>query len=257
LSLGLITEAVNAAIILLAVISVTVSPTVFNRLVPERVLDRRRGIIIIGQDQLAEFLIERLDPEDEPITVICPDDSRVDAFSDLDIELVTGCPEFIESLEKANGETARVLVDLTSTTTETIEVCRLAREEFEIPLIISRIADVELIPKLQQMGVKIVQPALATAMALEGALRYPSVFDLLAHQTDTQIEVSEVVIRNQDVVDTPLRRLRLPGDTLLLSIHRGQSVVVPDQDSTLHIGDRVGLIGSPSALNDAERFLGS
>lgn len=256
-SLGLITEAVNAAIVLLAVISVTVSPTVFNRLVPERVLDRRRGIIIIGQDQLAEFLIERLDPEDEPITVICPDDSRLEAFERLDVRLVTGCPEFLESLEQANGREARVLVDLTSTTSETMEVCRLAREEFEIPLVISRIADVELIPQLQDMGVKIVQPALATAMALEGALRYPSVFDLLAHQTEAHIEVSEVVIGNQEAVDTPLRKLRLPGDTLLLSIHRDDSVVVPDQDSTLRIGDRVGLIGSRGALDDAERYLRS
>ena len=255
LSLGLITEAVNAAIVLLAVISVTVSPTVFNRLVPERVLDRRRGIIIIGQDQLAEFLIERLDPEDEPITVICPDDSRVEAFESLDVRLVTGCPEFIESLEEADGHEARVLVDLTSTTTETMQVCELARKEFEIPLVISRIADVELIPQLQDMGVKIVQPALATAMALEGALRYPSVFDLLSHQTEAHIEVSEVVIGNRDAVDTPLRKLRLPGDTLLLSIHRDDSVVVPDQDSTLRMGDRVGLIGSRSALDDAERYL--
>jgi Kef-type K+ transport system membrane component KefB/Trk K+ transport system NAD-binding subunit len=257
LSLGLITEAVNAAIVLLAVISVTLSPTIFNRLVPEKLLDRRRGIIIIGQDQLAEFLIERLDPEDEPITVICPDDSRIEAFKNLDIKLVTGCPEFIESIEQAGGREARVLIDLTSTTTETMEVCELARGEFEIPLVISRIADVELIPQLQQIGVKIVQPALATAMALEGALRYPSVFDLLAHQTEAHIEVSEVVIGNQDVVDIPLRQIRLPGDTLLLSIHRDQSVVVPDQDSSLRIGDRVGLIGSRSSLDDAGRYLRS
>jgi Kef-type K+ transport system membrane component KefB len=257
LSLGLITEAVNAAIILLAVISVTLSPTIFNRLVPERVLDRRRGIIIIGQDQLAEFLIERLDPEDEPITIICPDEGRVDAFASLDVKLIQGCPDFSESLEQAGGREARVLVDLTSTTSETMKLCKLARQEFEIPLVISRIADVELIPRLQQMGVKIVQPALATAMALEGALRYPSVFDLLAHQTEAHIEVSEVVIGNNAVVNTPLRQLRLPGDTLLLSIHREDSVVVPDQDSTLKIGDRVGLIGSRSALDDAERYLRS
>lgn len=257
LSLGLITEAVDSAIILLAVISCTLSPMLFNRVIPERVLDRRRGIIIIGQDQLAEFLIERLDPEDEPITIICPDDSRVAALKELDVKLVTGCPDFTKALEEAGGREARVLVDLTSTASETMEVCKLGREEFEIPLVISRIADVELIPQLQQMGVKVVQPALATAMALEGALRYPSVFDLLSHQTEAHIEVSEVIIGNPDVVDTPLRQLRMPGDTLLLSIHREESVVVPDQDSTLRIGDRVGLIGSRDALDDAERFLRS
>lgn len=255
LSLGLITEAVDSAIILLAVISCTISPMLFNRVVPERALERRSGIIIIGQDQLAEFLVERLDPEDEPITIICPDDSRLAAFKNLQVELVTGCPEFIESIEQAGGNDARALIDLTSTTIETVEVCTLAREKFEIPLVISRISDVELIPQLRDIGVKIVQPALATAMALEGALRYPSVFDLLAHQTEAHIEVSEVVIGNPSVIDIPMRQLRLPGDTLLLSIHRDDSVVVPDQDSTLHLSDRVGLIGSRSALDAAERYL--
>lgn len=257
LSLGLITEAVDAAIILLAIVSCTISPMLFNHIVPEQVLDKRRGIIIIGQDQLAEFLVDRLDPEDEPLKIICPDDSRVSAFKQLEVELVTGCQEISESLEKAAGYDARVLVDLTSTTTETIDACRLAREEFKIPLIISRISDVELIPQLQEMGVKVVQPALATAMALEGALRYPSVFDLLAHQTEAHIEVSEVVVGNPSTVNRPLGQLRLPGDTLLLSIHREDSIVVPDQDSILRIGDRVGLIGSRSSLDDAERFLQS
>lgn len=41
-------------------------------------------------------------------------------------------------------------------------------------LVVSRISDVELIPILGEMGVKVVQPELVAPMALEGTIRYPT-----------------------------------------------------------------------------------
>jgi Trk K+ transport system NAD-binding subunit len=148
-----------------------------------------------------------------------------------------------------------VLVDLTTTQEETIEASTLSREVHGIPLVISRVSDVELIPRLQSMGVKVVQPALATAMALEGALKFPTIFDLLLDQDRENIDVSEVVLGNSTLAGMPLRQLRLPGDVLVLSIQRDESVIVPHGDNILQIGDRIGLIGSPRALEQAVSLL--
>ena len=130
-------------------------------------------------------------------------------------------------------------------------VCTLARHTHGIPLVVSRISDVELIPRLQSMGVKVVQPALATAMALEGALRFPTIFDLLLDQDQDNIDVSEVTLRNQRLSGTALRQLRFPGDVLILSMQRDESVIIPDGDTILHLGDRIGLIGSPGPMSRA------
>jgi Kef-type K+ transport system membrane component KefB/Trk K+ transport system NAD-binding subunit len=255
LRLGLITEAVDAAIILLALISCTLSPLLFNRIYPPEEEQRRNGIIIIGQDQLVEFIVERLLPTEEPITVICPDESRIQAFEALPVGLITGCTSLDEALNEVDAGNARVLFDLTSTPAETLEVSTLARKHHAIPLVISRISDVELIPKLQDMGVKVVQPALATAMALEGALRFPTIFDLLLSETRQDIDVSEVVFGSTRLAGTTLGRLRLPGDTLILSIQRDESVIVPNGDTVLQLGDRIGLIGSPRSLSEAISLL--
>ncbi len=251
LNIGAISEAINAAIILLAIISCTLSPVFFNRLYPPEQEERRKGIIIIGQDQLVEFIVERLLPSQEPIAVICPDESRIPAFEQLPVTLITGCSGITQALLEANADQARVLVDLTTTPEETMEVSTLARHTHGIPLVVSRISDVELIPRLQSMGVKVVQPALATAMALEGALRFPTIFDLLLDQDQDNIDVSEVTLRNERLSGTALRQLRLPGDVLILSMQRDESVIIPDGDTILHLGDRIGLIGSPGPMSQA------
>jgi Kef-type K+ transport system membrane component KefB/Trk K+ transport system NAD-binding subunit len=255
LSLGLINEAINAAIILLAIFSCTLSPMIFNRILPPSLEKQRQGIIILGQDLMTEYLVERVIPTGENITIICPDQSRLPAFEKFPINLISDCVSIPDALQKSDAITARVLIDLTTTVEETLEVCSLAREEFEIPIIISRISDIELIPRLQDFGVRVVQPALATAMALEGALRYPTIFDLLIQKTDQDIDVTEVTVTNIHLSNKPLRQLQLPGDTLILSMQRGSSVMVPDGDAILKSGDRLGLIGSPGSLEQAVNWL--
>jgi Trk K+ transport system NAD-binding subunit len=121
-------------------------------------------------------------------------------------------------------------------------------------LVVSRISDVELIPHLIELGVKVVQPALATAMALEGALRYPSAFDVLVHRAEN-VDVGEIGMTNRTLQGVPLRRIRLPGDALIVSLQRGQEISVPDGDTVLEYGDQIGLIGSPEALKGAVDLL--
>jgi len=100
----------------------------------------------------------------------------------------------------------------------------------------------------------VVQPALATAMALEGALRYPTAFDVLVHETE-DVDVREVTLRNVALAGIRVRDLELPGNALILSMRRDASVMVPDGDTQVLAGDRVDLIGSPESLDRATAIL--
>jgi len=120
--------------------------------------------------------------------------------------------------------------------------------------VISRIGDVDLVPQLQALGVKVVQPALATAMALEGALRYPTVFDVLVHEAP-DVEVGEVILGNAALVNSRVRDIRLPGNALIVSLERDQTIMVPHGDTALKMGDRVDLIGTPQAIRQSADLL--
>jgi Kef-type K+ transport system membrane component KefB/Trk K+ transport system NAD-binding subunit len=253
-SMGLISETVNSDIILLAIITVTIAPFLFSRIFPREEEHSRTGIIIVGQDQLAEYIVERLRHDDESVTVICPDQSRIRQFQKLGARIVDGCEGFEEALAEAGAEQARVLLDLTAGSEETLTVCRLAKEKYDMPAVVSRISDVELIPQLQKIGIKVIQPELATAMALEGAVRYPTAFDVLAHEAK-EIEVAEVTVTNAQFSGLTLRETRLPGEPLILSLQRDGTVMVPHADTVLRLHDRLGLIGSPAAVEEAIALL--
>ena len=60
LSLDMITSATNSAIVLVAIVTCTASPILFNRLLPVRPETKRSGIIVLGTDFLAEMLGKRL-----------------------------------------------------------------------------------------------------------------------------------------------------------------------------------------------------
>jgi len=249
LDMELISQTVNSDIILLAILTCTISPFLFNLIYPREEETIRHGIIVVGQDQLAEYLIERLQTGQEPLIAICPNQERIQTFNKLGAQIIDGCEDLQDALIKANAGQARVLLDLTSSSDETLEVCRLGREEFDIPLIVSRIAEIELIPYLRERGVKVVQPELATAMALEGAIRFPTAFEVMAHET-ADIEVSEIIVTNPQNTAIPLGKIQLPGDVLILSLKRDGSIIIPHGDTTLQLSDQLGLIGNRSSIND-------
>ena len=249
-SMGLISETVNSDIILMAILTVTIAPFLFSRIYPREEKRTRRGIIVAGQDQLAEYIIERLQQSGESVVVICPDPSREEPLRRLGVRIIDGCEGYDQALDVAGASQARVLLDLTASSEETMEICQIGKDKYDIPIVVSRIADVELIPSLQEMGIKVVQPELATAMALEGAIRYPTAFDVLAHQTE-DIDVTEVLVTNQTFTGLRLEEIRFSGEVLILSLKRDNSVMIPHGDTVLRLHDRLGLIGSPVAIEEA------
>ncbi len=253
LNMGLISEIVNSEIILLAIITVTISPFLFNRIYPHEEHAVRRGIIVAGNDQLAEYISERLKYGEESVTVICADEQRQETFKKMGVAVIEGGLGFDASLAAAGAAQARILLDLTPNSADTLEICRIGKEKYDIPMVVSKIADVELIPRLQNMGIKVVQPELATAMALEGAILYPTAFEVLAHQSE-DIQVTEISVTNHQLDGIPLRDIRLPGDALLLSLQRDGTVMVPHGETILRLHDQLGLVGSPTAVTDAADF---
>jgi Trk K+ transport system NAD-binding subunit len=91
-------------------------------------------------------------------------------------------------------------------------------------------------------------------MALEGAIRYPTAFDVLAHQTEDS-DVTEIRVTNRNFIGIRLEKIRLPGEVLILSLQRGSTIMIPHGDTVLQLHDRLGLIGSPFAIEEAAALL--
>lgn len=254
LKLEQITPAVNSAVVLVAIISSALSPWLFSALGPTRERGQRKGVIVTGTGHMAELLARRLSKVGVEVTLVGDNLSRAADHSVDGLRVIEAKPDDENVLREAGAESAEALIALTGSTTSRLEICTLGRTTFQIPHVIARVTSVRLLEQLQTLGVKCVQPELATVVALEGALRFPTAFDVLLEQED-EVEVGEAVLRNSDFEGLPLRLLQLPGNALILSIRRETAVVVPHGDTTLEDGDHLAMIGSHQSLTDARELL--
>jgi Kef-type K+ transport system membrane component KefB/K+/H+ antiporter YhaU regulatory subunit KhtT len=253
LELELITPAANAAVILMAIVTCTLSPVLFNRLVAPEEAAPRRGVIIVGGNQLASFLGERVRLAGQPVTYLAADPGQARRLEQEGFEVVEGGPDR-EGLERAGAGQARALVALDSDPEAGLAACRLAREEFQVPEVVALAEDPEVAAELEASGVRTVRPALATALALEGALFFPSSFEML---TDVSygLELADGLMQNRGLAGRPLRRVRLPGGVLVLGVRREGEALIPHGDTSLELGDVLTLVGKPEDLQRAKAMV--
>jgi Kef-type K+ transport system membrane component KefB/Trk K+ transport system NAD-binding subunit len=258
LSLDMITSATNSAIVLLAMVTCTASPILFNRLLPARLEQKRFGVIVLGTDFLAELLGKRLLQDGEPVTFIGRDVVRLEKLREAGCLVVSGPPDDEQVLRQAGAEQARALVALSNDPAVVASACRQARDVFQMPSIVARADEQEQVRTLQTMGVQVVQPTMAMALGLEGALHYPAAFSTLIDKSD-QFDFADAPLRNSALLDRPIRQLHLPGKALVLGIRRrGEGeVVVPHGDTLLREGDVLMLCGDPEAIEEARQWISS
>jgi CPA2 family monovalent cation:H+ antiporter-2 len=249
--LGVISEGVNADIVLVAMVTCTLSPILFNRLAPQAAEVERKGVIIVGLNQLTALLADRLVQEGEEVAVLgCPQE-RTNAPYCRRTTPIFGEPGDEAVLGALGADQAAALIVVLDDAEANIKICHMAAERFAIPVIVSRADDHVVLERMRALGVRAVQPALATAMALEGALRFPATFDMLAEHGD-DVEIGEARLRNLRVSGRLLRQVRLPGNALVMGIRRKGEVIVPHGDTAFRLGDVVMLIGSPADIREAQ-----
>jgi trk system potassium uptake protein TrkA len=207
-------------------------------------------VIILGGDQMAGLLARRLLEAGEKVVLVESDPEAVARLKQLNLPLLERDPSQEAALKAAGAASAKALVGMCSMDESSMQVCALARDRYGIPNIVARVSEVGLIGQLQAKGVKVIQPALATAIALEGALRFPTAFQVLADRAE-EAEVGEGKLHNPALANRPLRMIQLPGNAMILSLQRDGSVIVPDAETVLRVGDCVAMIGSRDSVDRA------
>ena len=252
--IGAISEAVHADLLLVAMVTCTFSPMLFNRWVPAVRDVPRSGIIVVGLNQLTTLLVERLRLEGGEVSVLaCPDEySRRDNCKGT--IRGTGDEEDYEVMAEAGAPAAAALVTALDDGEANLRICRLAKERFGIPVVVARADDRSAMARLKDLGVRVIQPALATAIALEGALLYPAAFDMIAEHQDNA-DIAETTLRNPRFEGRRLKEIRLPGNALVMGIRREGEVIVPHGDTVFRQGDVIMLLGNHDDVKQAKSLL--
>ena len=255
LDLGMITDAVNTAIIIVAIVSVTVSPILFDFLLPSRpAAARRQGAIIVSSREIALALAKQL-AKVMPVTLVTRLPFRKTDLPHPDIRLVQGDARDASVLREAGAAGVNNLVCLSADAGFNETVCKLALDAFQVENVVTWQPDERRrLDELERLGVKVIYPAMATLMALEGSVLFPESFDVIAHQAE-DMELRQVRLRNPRYHRRALKEMRLPGDVLVVGLRRGEERLIPHGETELMLGDVLLVVGSPAFVEDAIALL--
>jgi trk system potassium uptake protein len=214
-------------------------------------------IIVLGAGHVGRAIVDALYEEHE-VTVVDTDADRLQALADrYDVRVVEG-----------NGTTKRVIAEagiqecslfIASTSRDEANlVSAMLVKRLSRAMVVVRTTSVEYLDAWREREIDVdfmVSSELETANAIGGLIGIPA-----ARQTDVfadgQVQIVEFdVPENASVVGTPLRSAPLPKDSKVVSIIRGEEMRHPGGDEQIESGDRIVVIGSPSAAREWSRVM--
>ncbi|MCC2687089.1 MAG: hypothetical protein K0R75_3988, partial [Paenibacillaceae bacterium] len=238
--LKIITVELQGAVILVCAINCLLFPILFNKMIP-RIHAVRVRASLIGANHVTLPVSQDLLKDGYDITIY-----RETSSGDAELKQDFGrfpliaVPDLGEdTLLRAGAFNTDVIV---FASTEEEQNARLARKakSYGLEHIVVRAESPEIIQALQSEKFNVFSTLFASRMFLRGLIQYPSAVMLMA-QDDS---LKEIKVQNPKYSNIPLRELPFLGDTLILRIYRGDSIIIPHGTTQLLNRDRLLVSGS-------------
>jgi trk system potassium uptake protein TrkA len=210
-------------------------------------------IFLIGAGQVGSTVVEALHDEHELI-VMDTDTARLTPLAyRFDVATIEGDGASRRSLADAGIDGADLMIACTSRDEVNLVAGTFTRVEAPKATTVIRTSNVEYIELWREGQLDldfVVSSELETAHAVSRTIGVPA-----ARQTDVfangQVQIVEFDVEpgvTGDPIGVPLRASkRIPPDSKVASIIRGDSMTLPGGDDVIRPGDRIVVIGSPAA----------
>lgn len=210
-----------------------------------------RDALVFGTGGQALALSRSLMSQGWEVKIVLKNNGKPENFHDIK---TVHLPDFSRaSLQNIGAGQAGAIVVMLSDD-ENFQICETAYEHFGTQTLIARLHSRENFARFQALGVLIVDPATAIVNLLDHFVRSPSSASLLMGMHKEQ-KIVDVYLKNPVLSGMALRDLRLPFDTIIMSIRRRRVLIIPHDYTRLEAGDLVTLVGSIKSLKEvALRF---
>ncbi|MFC7075008.1 cation:proton antiporter domain-containing protein [Haloarcula halophila] len=216
-------------------------------------------VIIVGGGKVGRALAERLEDRGENIVIIEQDESIVERARNEGYAVEIGDGTDTDVLRSAGAENAKTVVAATGDDDANLLVSQLASSKFGVERIIARANNPNNVEAFEDLGVRTISSAMATAWAIDNQIERPAI----AHwMTDVgrSGDVQEVEVKNEELIGKSVREIgpMLP-DACLIALVSGkdyEDAQVPTADYVLQEGDMVTLLGRRESVRDGMKLVG-
>ena len=213
--------------------------------------------VIVGGGRGGSYLARDLQGQGYQVKVV---DRRPDVVAklrqEIDGEVLCGDGCSPQILEQVGAAQAKLVVAMLHADEDNLVVCRLAKHQFKVARVIARVNNPRnewLYTKAWGVDVAISQVHL-TAKVIEEEIGLGELVTLLKLNRGEAALVEMRLPEGSPALGKAIRELRLPADTVIVSIIRDGKLVIPRGDTSLQVGDEVlavSTVKAEPALKDA------
>ena len=244
-SLGIIDASTNAAFILIAAFTSTLTPMLFNHLIPARGAGSEKRILIVGISDTARQVGRELALRGNNVCFVAGSAKEEETLQRKGFTVVRLSDERPGEALFAPAA-VRSLLLLDASDTRNLRLARLATER-RVAHVIALVHDPIRLPEFKELNIQTFTPALFQATLLALMAVTPDLFTLLSSTRGEQ-QVCLITLENPDIAGRLLQELELGADLLILSIRRGSEMLIPHGKTRLDKGDRLTVLGGREAL---------
>jgi Trk K+ transport system NAD-binding subunit len=161
-------------------------------------------------------------------------------------------------LRSAGAENAKTVVAATGDDDANLLIAQLASSKFDVDRIIARANNPDNVEAFEDLGVRTISSAMATAWAIDNQIERPAI----AHwMTDVGRvgDVQEVEVLNEKLIGKPVSEVgpMLPEACLIALVSGGShtEAEVPTADYVLQAGDMITLLGRKESVRDGMKMV--
>jgi trk system potassium uptake protein TrkA len=198
-------------------------------------------VILVGGGKVGYYLCRTLLAEDHEVLLI---EERADRAARIreefgDIVLVgDGCET--TTLEEAGVSRADVVTAVTGHDEDNLVICQVAKSRFGVPRTIARINNPKNKDIFTRLGIdSVVSSTEVIYHMIEQQIPTGDVIPLAALRKGSVEIIEADLIASSPVANKALAEIRLPPEAVIISVLRGDEVLVPSGDTVLQAGDTV------------------
>ncbi|MFC1709728.1 potassium channel family protein [Candidatus Omnitrophota bacterium] len=199
-------------------------------------------IIIVGGGKVGHSLAKRLSQDKHTVVLIEKDrelcDQLAGELTDVVVVYGDGCEPLI--LEEAKIDRAEVVAAVTGADEDNLVICQIAKEKFKVKRTVARVNDPDNEYTFSELGVDIpVDDTSIIAKIIEEEVSFSDFVNLMSFKRGKLAIVRVDLPEESPVINKELQNVVLPEDSVLVSVIRGNDVIVPKGNTMLQAQDDV------------------
>lgn len=216
-----------------------------------------RLTVIVGADETARLLAERLVEAGEFVSIIDTNEENCAAAKDLKgVNVYCEDATNVTILRKAGVPTAKAIIVATPSDKVNILISQVVRSNFGEKRVVARANTTSNLSAFEDAGIETMSPVRASVAILENMVLRPSLFQLLATTKPEEEKIDEVRVTSSKSINKSLADLHLRG-CLVVALRRNGKMIQPSGATILRYDDILTILGDESSLEKAKKVFHS